>query len=129
MDRRAIHWIIGDCTGTSSKTIWAAMVGGVEGTHRLGGRFDIPYDPSDFYRCRQLLQLIPEWRANLGKVAEIFPGWKPMVDVWGELEALYDEESPSGNCPRLYDRMRELVAQCRLTDGWKQTSPYSWSRP
>ncbi|HAM42116.1 MAG TPA: hypothetical protein DCP69_12515 [Candidatus Omnitrophica bacterium] len=104
------------------------MMGGVEGTHRLGGRFDIPYDPSDFGRCHRLLQLIPEWRANLGKVAEIFPGWKPMVDAWGELEDLWEEELPKGKLPKLYERIQGLVNECRLADGWKQTSPYSWSR-
>lgn len=130
MNQRAMKWIVGNDTGVSSKTIWAVMQGTVDGVNRSGGNFDVPHDPSDFGRCFRLLQLIPEWRDDLAKVAEVFPAWKPLVDVWSDLEALYVKElqRPDRRAPELYERMQKLVDEGRILDGWKQTGPGSWSR-
>lgn len=101
---KAMTWIVGPDTGISSKTIWAVMMGVVAQT----GDYCIPYDPSDFGRCHRLLQIMPEWRSRLNEVASMFPEWTPLVKNWGELEALYLEELPTGRCPKLYNRMLEL---------------------
>ena len=43
-----------------------------------------------------------------------YPEWAPLVAVWDELTALYEEELPSGRCPKLYDRMQQLRGEsCR----------------
>ena len=36
------------------------------------------------------------------------PVWKAYVKHWSELVALWNEESPSGKCPKLYIRMKDL---------------------
>src|SRR6266702_3517315 len=104
------------------------MMGAVTGPQKSGFLYDVPHDPADFGRCHRLLQLMPEWRAQLHKVAEVFPKWKPLVDAWNELEALWLKEKPSGRCPLLYERMHVLEEEGVLLDGWKKTGPGSWER-
>ena len=77
----------------------------------IGWEQSPPADPDDFGRCYRLLALIPEWRPRLGEVSALFRKWKPLVDHWAELEALYQEEVPNhrGSAPRLYALMRSLA--------------------
>lgn len=74
-----------------------------------GGHPNVPQDPVDFKRCCDLLTLIPEWLAKLAVVSSVYPFWQPFVAAWAELAELWEEESPSGACPKLYARMQELV--------------------
>lgn len=98
------EWRRGPDVGTSSLTIYSVFT-----RQPLVDRApDVPHDPADFGRCHRLLQLAPEWRAHLREVAEVYPAWAPFVDAWEELTALYEAEAPSGSCPQLYARMREL---------------------
>jgi hypothetical protein len=97
-----LAWITNGDTGTSSETIWGVMMG------RPVRREDIPYDPADFGRCYRLLKVMPSWRARLSEVADKYSQWKPLIDAWDELTALYEKELPSGLCPKLYARMRQL---------------------
>ncbi len=114
------EWIEGPDTGTSSRVIFAVMYGfftdGVRrtplqglwnGDNRLDGRGSTPLDPSDFGGCSRLLKLFG-WRPRLGEVATAFPAWARLVEHWDELEALYQEELPSGSCPKLYARLQDL---------------------
>ena len=96
------EWLMGRDTGISSRTIYAAITGCPTED------YDIPHDPDDFGRCYRLLELFPNWKAELHKVAERFPKWKPFIAAWDELTALYEEEAPSGRAPKLFDRMQEL---------------------
>lgn len=102
---RAVAWLAGSDTGISSKTIWSVMTG-----FPVDVRPTIPLDPSDFGRCYRLLQEFPGWRERMPEVAAKHEHWKPMVDAWDELTALYEEEvdNPSGMAPKLYYRMKEL---------------------
>lgn len=120
-----IEWLLSGDTGISSYTICAVMTGS-----KMKGP-DVPHDPSDFGRCYRLLQNFPEWRARLPEVAAAYPIWGPMVAAWDELTALYEEEkqNKSGKAPELYERMRALVDEGRIVDGWEQTSPGCWQGP
>jgi hypothetical protein len=46
----------------------------------------VPRDAHDFRRCSQLLELFPEWRANLNKVSEAYTEtkWPAVVARWNE---------------------------------------------
>lgn len=101
-DGDAEGWIRNGDTGTSSETIWSVLSG-----HPVR-KTDIPYDPDDFGRCYRLLRVMPSWRARLGEVADVHSAWRPLVDAWDELTALYEEELPSGRCPKLYQRLQVL---------------------
>jgi hypothetical protein len=105
---KELEWIKGPDTGMSSLTIMSVL----SDKHKHPGRYEIrgeyPLDPSDFGRCYRLLALFPEWRSRLSEVAEKYPKWKELVEHWDELEALWEKESPTGMCSKLYDRMQEL---------------------
>jgi hypothetical protein len=107
---KELEWLYGTDTGISSKTIFMAL------SEKHGGKirqFDHPHDPDDFGRCHRLLEFIPEWRERLCDVADIHPTWGPLIRNWSELTALWIEESPTGRCPKLYDRMKELIEEGR----------------
>lgn len=109
--RNPLEWIVYGEVGTSSKTIWAVMMGAVKlpvTPHDRFLHFSPPADPSDFRRCYNLLLLYPDWKKRLHEVADIFPEWKPMIEHWEDMEKLYFEELPSGSAPRLYDLMQQL---------------------
>lgn len=102
-------WLTNGDTGISSETIWSVLTG--HPVRRAG----VPRDPQDFGRCHRLLKVMPAWRARLPEVAAKYPEWKPLVDAWDELTALYEEELPKGRPAKLYDRMKELRASLQET--------------
>jgi len=129
------EWIIGRDTGTSSKTIWAVMVGAVkrDSNQIHNWEFDVPHDASDFGRCWRLLVLFPEWKARLSEVSEIFIQWLPLVRQWNELEKLYcmylavedyshykkttkEYKEFSVMWYEFYDAIQELIHEGRLLD-------------
>lgn len=93
-------------TGSSSLTIYNFFrsIGG-----RDGDRAEVPHDPSDFGRCYRLLKVAPEWRERLSDLGVAIPKWDRLVADWSSLELLFEEESPSGQCPKLYARIQELT--------------------
>jgi hypothetical protein len=91
-------------TGESSKTIWRVMMG-----QRVVPEA-VPHDPSDFGRCHRLLAAFPEWRARLSEMRKV-RGWSALVDAWPKLEALFVEESPSGQCPKLFAAIQTCVRE------------------
>jgi hypothetical protein len=112
VEQRAQRWLADGRTGISSETICRFMRRGlgaaVSGAGNWGPR--PPQDPSDFGRCRQLLDLIPEWRERMAEMAAV-PGWERIAPAWAELDALWDEESKRADdkAPKLYRRIQELV--------------------
>lgn len=105
--KTAWEWATSDDTGNSSLTIFDVL------GHPPGRDFtpSVPWDPDDFGRCYRLLEVVPEWRERLGKVAQTWPAWAPLVEHWAEMEALYREESPRGRCPKLYALMQKLTGR------------------
>lgn len=95
-----LAWYRGRETGISSETIFEVMTGIPVKRH------DIPYDPSDFRRCRELLKEFPEWRQRLGEVALRFPEWKPFVDNWDLMDKIYERDEPTDKSTELYELMR-----------------------
>lgn len=103
-EARSVHdWITSDDTGISSKAIWAHMMG------RRPSNPTHPWDPADFGRCYRLLALAPEWEARMPEMAKYSDVWGRLGAAWPELKALYEEELPSGTCPKLYQRMKDLI--------------------
>lgn len=117
------EWLTHGDTGTSSMSIFYVMIGLVVVPTQCGGDLDIPYDSEDFGRCYRLLQSFPEWRKRLDDVAVKLPKWGPLIERWGELEALYETDRDA-----LYMRLRELYPLCMAADGWELVRPGSWRR-
>lgn len=123
-------WLLSGDTGISSETILAAITGS---TPR---RSDVPHDPDDFGRCYRLLLCFPGWRSRLPEVAQRFPQWGPMVKAWDELSSLYERlceprasyEANKEAAKTMYERMKVVVDECRIADGWERTGPGSWSK-
>jgi len=111
IEKRIIMWLLTGERGVSSNTICYVLSGTwkwgmpVRGALGLG---DIPCDPSDFYRCHMLLEVIPEWRERLHEVGEVFPRWKPIIKQWDELTRLYEIEKNDTSAPLLYDQLYKL---------------------
>ncbi len=129
------QWIIEGEVGTSSRTIWAVMVGAVDGKRQCDNwHYDTPRDPDDFSRCYKLIVLFPEWKARLPEVAQTFPKWIPFIREWGTLADMYRKalaRNPDGYgySNEIYNFMQGLDAEGMRLDGWIQTSPGSWHRP
>ena len=100
--------------GISSETIYSAFCGG------MPRYVSYPRDPDDFRRCKLLLDLIPEWRADLGKVSRRYVWFAPMIEKWDEIERLYLEEEALYNAGKIsgphecYKLMRLLGEHCDI---------------
>lgn len=101
-------WLRNGERGISSETIFEVMTGIPLASETWG--YSTPRDPSDFNRCHKLLKAVPEFRDRIKEVGEKFPHWKPIVENWDELEALFSEElkRKDGMAPKLYKRINEL---------------------
>lgn len=102
-------WLAGPDTGISSRTIVHVLTG----APLANGRADVPHDPSDLGRCLRLLDTVPGLRERLPEVADRYPEWRPLVEHWDELAALYHTEAPTGRAPKTWARMRELMGETR----------------
>lgn len=110
-----LAWRFGTDTGESSLTLFHALS---MHPQSLPPSFEpsIPNDPDDFGRCYRLLQRFPDWRERLQEVSARYPLWAPMVDAWDELSMLWEAEYPTGHCPKLYGRMKQLVEEGERID-------------
>lgn len=112
-DDRVNAWVVGNDVGSSSKTIWAVMLGidpGNEGSH--------PHDPGDLGRCLRLLELMPEWKPRLPELAAQSPEWKALVERWGELASFMDGEvgiawEKAKSAPKTYNLMKVIAEAAR----------------
>jgi hypothetical protein len=100
------EWLRGRDTGTSSLTIYAAMMN-APSPH---DRYDVPHDPDDFGRCYRLLNLFPDWKMRLGEVGTRFLIWRPFVREWNKLTEMYETAlaSKTNRAPEMYKFMQEL---------------------
>ncbi len=98
------QWLAGRDTGVSSAFIYTAPTG----NSTLYRQHDVPHDPEDFGRCYRLLKLFPQYREALPRAAQLCPKWKPFVEAWDELTALYEAELTKGAAPKLYERIKQL---------------------
>lgn len=101
------NWLASGNRGISSEAIASYLTG----INFVSGHWfsNHPHDPSDFKRCMDLLEAVPEFRPRLKEMAEVSPIWAELVENWDELEKLYKEEAPTGKAPKLYDRMQEII--------------------
>ena len=99
-----LAWLASDRVGLSSKYMAHVMSGGT-----LGAKYAHPHDPADLGRCLGLLDAVPEFRSKLKMMALESRQWEHLVQEWDGLESLYREEFPTGNAPRCFTRMRELL--------------------
>ncbi|MBG6085850.1 hypothetical protein [Zhihengliuella flava] len=97
------RWLNYGERGVSSNAIVQYLVHG-----KVPAGFNDPADPSDFRRCELLLTAVPSLRQQFHRMAEVSPRWAALVERWGEIAALVEEEYPTGRGPRAYALMRDL---------------------
>lgn len=106
------EWAESHDVGLSSSLICYVMSGVFPRRYRFHEleHAPAPQDPADFGRCYRLLQLFPDWRPKLHMVGERFDSqeWRVLATNWEPLTALYEEELPSGKCPKLLVEMRRI---------------------
>lgn len=104
MNKELLEWIIGNNTGSSSKTIWAAIMDVEIPTA------SIPYDHHDFERCWCLLKLCDEETKEIAlhRLTEQHEVWKPFVQYWGELERIFIHESSYESAIKLDECLQQL---------------------
>lgn len=111
---KARQWCKSGERGLSSETICEFFTGWPLASAKwAAGRH--PTDPSDFGRCKALLDAVPEWRPRIGELAALSPVWAALVAQWDEIETLFIEEAPSGRAPRTYQLMREIITDAEPT--------------
>lgn len=122
------EWLVSGDTGVSSETIVAIALGA-----RVG-RFDIPWDRSDFGHCYRLLKKVPELVDSLPLVAEVCPKWQPLVENWEELTSLYELDMSDKKKlgvhawqNRCNSRIKELHDDCMIAAGFTKECG-SWRR-
>lgn len=104
-------WLSCDDTGLSSNYMASALSapsGCRENNH--------PRDPADFGRCLRLLDAVPELRAKLPRLSDVKHGrvWNAIYENWDAIERLYREEYPSGNAPKCYALMSEIITAATM---------------
>lgn len=126
---RYIDWLQSGDTGTSSEAIFEVMTG-KHGKY-AGSDDNWPHDVSDLGRCVRLLDRFPDWRGRMNEVIKRFPGWGPLVSIWPELEAVYQEEiknNERGMARKTYAMISSLHERCMLAAGWTKEGPGSWNK-
>ena len=83
------RWWHGFDVGKSSAAIFSCFSTYYPGSVASFAAGAVPTDSSDLGRCISLLNLFPEWRENLQRVALVYPNtlWPQIIARWSELEA------------------------------------------
>lgn len=103
----ARHWLFTGNTGRSSRTMAHFLTGVPE--QLRDADISHPLDPSDFLRCLEFLEVVPEAKNRLADMSAVSPAWAALVPVWPELEALHQEEKNQKKAPKLYARMQTVL--------------------
>lgn len=107
LERKILEWIATGSVGASSKAMALAACG-------IRSRADHPHDPSDFNRCLQLLDAVPEIRSHFNQVAALSSVWKRLITEWDELEECFITEagpnwSKARSAPKTYEALAKVV--------------------
>ena len=111
---KMIEWIGCHTVGISSRTMWCAI---------MGVKFreaDTPRDADDFSRCYDLYKFCELTPADLQKVANIYPYWRPIIDQWDELCEMYVAKNYGGVNERLnamFDEIMKLRGYTKIRSG------------
>ncbi len=104
---KAMFWLTNGEKGMSSETMWHCLYGNKD------FRINHPYDPDDFSRCYKLLVFVPEWKSELYKLKLLSRQWSNLVDNWGKLTEMYEQNTKDGwkNSKQIgmYEFMQTLI--------------------
>lgn len=106
-----VDWLANGERGVSSNTIVTHLTG-IDAMGNWPCKSH-PLDPDDLHRCRLLLERCPELLERFPMMGTLSPIWKRLVEEWGALCVMLDEEAPEwrkgrGSAPKTYERMKAL---------------------
>ncbi|TAL65817.1 MAG: hypothetical protein EPN79_11745 [Burkholderiaceae bacterium] len=113
----AVRWLAVGQIGQSSLALFA-MLSGWRRPFDEDLKIVLPCDPSDFGRCRLLIEEVPVMATRLKGLADdpraMQSGWSILIGEWDDLCALHDAEAPNwrsddGRAPKLYKRLQLLA--------------------
>jgi len=78
-----------DPRGASALAVYCFFRADPQITARVCGIADHPHDASDFGRCLELLDAVPEWSNRVNELAEISPTWAKITASWSVIESAY----------------------------------------
>lgn len=106
---KAIEWIATHRVGTSSKTMWAALMGVNADPQHPYLDYDVPYDSDDFSRCRDLVEFCEVNSAeDFPKILRRFPWYGPIMRNWNKLTELYEDSDHKGVHELLFELRKEV---------------------
>lgn len=110
----AVQWLAHGERGISSNTIFTHLTG-IDAMR--GNQPHHPLDPSDFRRCRLLLEEVPELQASFERMRSASPVWARLVTSWSDISRLMDEEAPDWRTDRgqsawkTYDAIERVISE------------------
>ena len=117
MSEAAVRWLAHGERGVSSETIFTRLTG-VNALGTWSSRGDHPHDPSDFRRCRLLLEQVPELVPLLPRMAEASEPWRGLLNNWDAICATMDEEAPGWRdcsnghaAPKTYELIKRAIGR------------------
>jgi len=82
---KVAEWAMSGTTGASAKSIAVHLTG-------MGKQEgDYPLDGGDFGRCERLLDMVPELRPEMHRMAEVNRYWAKLAPRWDEIRAASDK--------------------------------------
>ena len=85
------------------------------------GNFDVPHDADDFSRCFDLVEFAEVTNEDLLKIPKVFPYWKPIINIWGELVNAYITHSG-----RVYDLLSGKHNEVMNLKGFEKIDEGYW---
>jgi hypothetical protein len=113
MTPAAVKWLAHGERGVSSNTIFTYLTG----VDACNGDMGHPHDPSDFRRCRLLLEQVPELQPLLPGMKTASRAWSSLVAKWDDICNSMDTEMPywrdarGGTAPQTYALIRAAVGR------------------
>ncbi len=102
IEQRANWWLTYGEHGLSSMAMFRTF-------HDSPAQINHPSDPDDFRRCYLLLKAIPEWKAELSKVAKLSIPWHNLVMKWDELTKMLEEQFQTHKPNGMYELMQKCI--------------------
>lgn len=87
-EQNADWWLKNGEQGISSKTMFFYLSGR---KFKLVDYESTPSDPDDFKRCYLLIKAVPQFRDKLHLLKSVNQTWSNIVDNWGKLTEMYEE--------------------------------------
>lgn len=103
--KRTLEWLANGDTGLSSMTI---------AFHALDVDFNNacePLDPSDFYRCKQLIEAVPEIKPFVYTLHGRYPWIQELCLRWDEIDSAFQKELHQTRPVETHKLLREVSDQ------------------